>query len=77
MTNTPKTFKQADLQRAIRATRACDLPIFRSEITKDGRIILVHFNVPGEPAVAANDDSASNEWDEYFECAIERTSQNT
>ena len=67
MPSTSRTFKQADLERAIRAARACDLPIFRSEVTKDGRIILIHFDVPGTPSVAANDDVAPNEWDEYFD----------
>ena len=66
MPSTSRTFKQADLERAIRAARACDLPIFRSEVTKEGRIILVHFDVGGAPSVAANDDVARNEWDEYF-----------
>lgn len=76
MPNVPKTFKQADLERAIRAARACDLPVFRSEITRDGRITLVHFDGTGV-AAAANGDSALNEWDEYFECTIGKTSQNT
>ena len=65
MSNVPKTFKQADLERAIRAARACNLPIFRSEITKDGRIILIHFDTTTAPAAVANDD-APNVWDTYF-----------
>jgi hypothetical protein len=66
MSGTPRTFKQADLERAIRAARACDLPILRSEVTKDGRIILVHFDTHAALAMPANDDSTSNEWDQYF-----------
>lgn len=67
MPNVPKTFKQADLERAIRAARACDLPILRSEVTKDGRIILVHFDTPTAPPAAANDETAHNLWDDYFD----------
>lgn len=66
MPNVPKTFKQADLERAIRAARACDLPIVRTEVTKDGRIILVHFEVTAKPAATANDDTPT-EWDDYFD----------
>jgi hypothetical protein len=66
MPATPKTFKQADLERAIRAARACDLPILRSEVTKDGRIILVHFD-GAAAGIASNDNSAANEWDRYFD----------
>lgn len=42
MSRTPATFKQADLERAVKAARACDLPIVRTEISKDGTIVLVH-----------------------------------
>lgn len=67
MPNVAKTFKQADLERAIRAARACSLPIFRSEVTKGGRIILVHFDTSAVTTQAANDESAQNEWDNYFD----------
>jgi len=67
MPNVPKTFKQADLERAIRAARACDLPILRSEVTKDGRIVLVHFDIIATLPTAANDETAHNEWDDYFD----------
>lgn len=69
MPNTQKTFKQGDLQRAIRAARACDLPILRSEITNDGRIVLVHFDTTTPSAIPANDDAPANEWDKYFNAA--------
>lgn len=65
MPNVPKTFKQADLERAIRAARACDLPVLRSEVTKDGRIILVHSDTSVAQDTAAN-DNIPNEWDIYF-----------
>jgi hypothetical protein len=67
MSGASKTFKQADLERAIRAARACDLPIFRSEVTRDGRIILVHFDAPIGLETPTNDNTPPNEWDEYFE----------
>ena len=66
MPSTARTFKQADLERAMRAARACDLPIIRSEVTKDGRIVLVHFDRCDAQTVATNDDAAPSEWDEYF-----------
>lgn len=42
MSNMPKTFKQADLERAIRAVRAVNLPIIQTRVRKDGTIELVH-----------------------------------
>lgn len=42
MARTAATFKQADVQRLIQAAKACDLPIARIEVDKDGKIILVH-----------------------------------
>ena len=65
MSGTPKTFKQADLERAIRAARACDLPVLRSEVTKDGRIILVHFDTIEETRLRTT-IWKPNEWDTYF-----------
>jgi hypothetical protein len=49
MARTPATFKQADLTRAVKAARACGLAIERTEITADGRIILVHHKSAPEP----------------------------
>lgn len=42
MTRMPTTFKQADVCRAIRAATASGLSIERTEIHRDGRIVLVH-----------------------------------
>ena len=42
MARTQSNFRQSDLQRAVKAARACDLPIYRTEIGPDGTIVLVH-----------------------------------
>ena len=42
MARTPATFKQADVVRAVKAARSCGLEVVRTEITADGRIVLVH-----------------------------------
>ena len=47
-----RTFKKADLQRAIAVAREADFPIQRIEITKAGTISLI----PGKPA----EDQAEN-----------------
>lgn len=43
MARTASAFKQSDLQRAVKAALACNLPIYRTEISADGKIVLVHF----------------------------------
>lgn len=57
---TAATFKQADLERAVRAARACDLPIHRTEIDRDGRIILVHS--PDGGKVEAGSETDFDAW---------------
>lgn len=64
---TAATFKQADFERAVKAARASGLDIYRTEVAKDGRIILVH-----QP-IASSDDltppaemDGRNEWDDYL-----------
>lgn len=42
MAKTAATFKQTDVERAIKAAKACKLAIQRIELTRDGRIVLVH-----------------------------------
>jgi len=42
MSRSPATFKQSDLVRAINAARACGLTVARTEIDRDGRIVLTH-----------------------------------
>jgi hypothetical protein len=42
MARTTSTFKQADVQRAVKAAIACNLPIYRTEVSRDGTIVLVH-----------------------------------
>lgn len=36
------TFRQSDLTRALRAAQDAGLPVVRTEIGPDGRIIMVH-----------------------------------
>ena len=38
----PCTFKQCDVVRAVKASRAAGLEVVRTEIGPDGRIVLVH-----------------------------------
>jgi len=38
----PSTFKQADYIRAVKAAKAAGLELYRSEIHRDGRIVLYH-----------------------------------
>ena len=42
MARTASAFKQSDLQRAVKAALACNLPIYRTEVSRDGTIVLVH-----------------------------------
>jgi hypothetical protein len=54
MSRAPATFKQADLVRAVKAALAAGLVVERTEITRDGRIVLVHkADAAVEPADAA------------------------
>jgi hypothetical protein len=38
----PATFKQVDVVRMIRAARAAGLEVARTEVSPDGKIVLVH-----------------------------------
>lgn len=51
------TFRQADLVRAIRASRKGGLEIARTEIGPDGRIILFHAAAAAEAAPASPFDA--------------------
>ena len=42
MAKTQSSFRQTDVQRAVKAALACNLPIYRTEISPDGTIVLVH-----------------------------------
>ena len=42
MARTPATFKQSDVEKALRAARAAGLEVARTEIGRDGKIVLVH-----------------------------------
>jgi hypothetical protein len=42
MSRAPSTFKQNDITRAVKAARAAGLDVVRTEIDRDGRIILIH-----------------------------------
>lgn len=49
------SFKQADMVRAVKAALACGLEVVRTEISPDGRIILVHPAAAGAPVNYASD----------------------
>jgi hypothetical protein len=58
MPRAPATFKQADVVRAIKASRAAGLEIERTEIGRDGRIVLIHKpRIPDDTP-----DAALQEW---------------
>jgi hypothetical protein len=48
MARRPQTFRQGDVTRAVRATKAAGVKVARVEITKEGKITVV----TGEPAPA-------------------------
>ena len=50
MARTAASFKVADLERAVKGARNVGLPILRTEVTKDGKIILIHVEAPVVPA---------------------------
>jgi hypothetical protein len=58
MARGPLLFKQADLVRAVKAVRTAGLEVERTEILRDGRIVLVH--KPKEPQ--SQETSPYDEW---------------
>lgn len=54
----PCTFKQRDVMRALRATRAAGVDVQRIEIEKDGKIIIV----PGKEQHALLQTSELDQW---------------
>jgi hypothetical protein len=50
MSRTPASFKVCDLERAVKGARNVGLPILRTEIGKDGKIVLIHSEMPVMPA---------------------------
>lgn len=59
MSRGPATFRQRDVEAAIRAARAAGCAIARVEVGKDGRIVLVLATDEGEATAA----QCGNEWD--------------
>jgi DUF1009 family protein len=59
MARAPTAFRQQDVTRAIKATKAAGIDIGRIEIAKDGRIVII-------PAAEAASGGAreENEWDQ-------------
>lgn len=58
------SFTATDMNRAILTARRAGLPILRTEVGRDGRIVLVHAETatPCSPAK----ETGANEWDEYL-----------
>lgn len=61
MSRTPVNFRKADLERAVLAARDTGLPILRTEIARDGRITLVHYELPLVPVTPVVPAFASDE----------------
>lgn len=59
MGRAPATFKQADLVRAVKAARTCGLKVLRTEITRDGTIVLFHND---DEKVGIDPTNAFDEW---------------
>jgi hypothetical protein len=57
MARTPANFKQSDVEKALRAVLAAGLPATRTEIGRDGKIVIFHKTddaiVPEEAALQA------------------------
>jgi hypothetical protein len=58
MARAPSTFRQQDVTRAIKATKAAGVDIARIEIAKDGRIAIITATEAAQVEVAED-----NEWD--------------
>lgn len=56
----PCAFKQRDVVRALKATRAAREKVARFEIAKDGKIIVV---TGKDEEMSDNDGMGANEWD--------------
>ena len=56
MARSPSIFRQQDVTKAIKATKAAGVNIARIEIAKDGRIVII------TPS-AATETAEGNEWD--------------
>ena len=57
----PARFKQSDLTRALRATKAAGVEVSRIKITKDG--IEIDAGKPVKPTTDSTDLDQRNEWD--------------
>jgi hypothetical protein len=57
----PYTFRQSNLTRALKGTRAAGIDVERIEIDKDGKIVII----TGKPDEGGNGE-ASNPWDEVL-----------
>lgn len=53
------TFRQRDVEAAVKAVRTAGCDVARVEIGKDGRITIV----TSQPQVASEQDTGGNEWD--------------
>lgn len=62
MTRRPCTFRQLDVTRALKATKAAGIDVQRIEIDKDGKIIVVAGKRASNLPLAETGEEA-NEWD--------------
>jgi hypothetical protein len=59
MARAPSIFRQQDVTKAIRATKAADVDIARIEIDRAGKIVII----TGAPEAAPSGFEEGNEWD--------------
>jgi len=59
MARAPSIFRQQDVTKAIKATKAAGVDIARIEITKDGRIVII----TAAEAAVQGEAGGDNEWD--------------
>jgi hypothetical protein len=61
MSRAPSTFRETDVKRALRATRAAGMEVLRWEVGRDGRIVVVtstnseNTSIKGKEPVPADD----------------------
>jgi hypothetical protein len=59
MSRAPRTFKQTDVTRMVKAVAAAGVEIARVEVDRGGKIVII----AGKPGEAIDTANGENEWD--------------